>query len=948
MTNLRKMTLNINGADRMFICDPQTDTLASVIRRLGLTGTKVGCGTGVCGSCSVILNGKVVRSCTKKIKNIEEYSQVITVEGIGTPMHLHPLQVAFMHHGAVQCGFCSPGFIVSAYQLLQENAAPTREEVRDWFRKHRNLCRCTGYKQIVNAVMEAAKVIRGECSIEDIKSPLPEDKEYYGKTLPRPAALGKVCGVTDYGDDIELKMPENTLHVVMVQPKVAHHARIIKIHTEEAEKMDGVYKVITHRDVKGSNRLNMFTFLPWSQASEPTHVLLAEDKIFNYGDIIALVAADTKAQAVAAAEKVTLEYEKLPAYTSYLEAAMPEAIRIHEDHPNVWSRQPLVKGAGYDTPEMFDDAEYVAEGSFYSSREPHMPIEGDTVQAYWGDDGLLTVHCKTQALYTNLGDIAEATGLPAEKIRVIANPTGGCFGWGIAAATYAIAAIACMACDDKPVAFSMTYQQYMAFSGKRSPSYCNARMACDKDGKITAVEFDAGIDHGAYDELGDDIISPYVRFLFFPYYVPNALGVARVATTNHSYGTAYRGYGSPQAYTTSEALMDMMAEKICMDPFEFRFRNIARPGETNITSAEFPNYPMEEMMLKMKPIYEKALEDAKKYDTPEIRRGVGVAWGGYKVTEGEADRCEVWLELREDGKIIKYDTWEDVGQGGDIGSLHCTLEALKPLGVTPDNIVLIQNDSKYCPDSGESAASRQHYMNGKAIVRAADKLMNAMRKEDGTYRTYAEMISENIPVKYSGMFANSEDDTVKEMDPNTGVGNPQPEYCYALFLAEVEVETATGKTKVIGMTCVDDVGTIGDIAALNGQAFGGMSHSIGFALKENYEDVEKHTDPLRGGVPSIDEIPDRFDVIHNVTYRESNPFGSSGASEAYQSGGHMAVINAISNACGVRIYELPALPEKVKAGIDALAEGKSIDPPKRYYLGSDFEEEMEFIRNNPV
>ncbi|MCI9597573.1 MAG: molybdopterin-dependent oxidoreductase [Firmicutes bacterium] len=944
---LKKMTLNINGADRMFICDPEQDTLADVIRRLGLTGTKVGCGVGVCGACSVILNGKVTRSCTKKIKSIKEYSKVVTIEGIGSPMHLHPLQVAFMNHGAVQCGFCSPGFIVSAYQLLQENPDPTREAIRDWFHKHRNLCRCTGYKQIVNAVMEAAKVMRGECDIEDIKQPMPDDKEYYGKALPRPAALGKVCGVTDYGDDIELKMPPETLHVVMVQPKVAHHAKVLKINTAEAEAMEGVYKVVTHKDIKGSNRLNMFTFLPWSTASEPTHVLLVEDKIVNYGDIVALVAADTKAHAIAAAEKVTIKYETLPAYTNYLEAAMPDAIRIHEDHPNVWSRQPVLKGAGYDTPQIFDDAPHVVEGRFYSSREPHMPIEGDTVQAYWGDDGLLTIHCKSQAVYTNLGDIAEATGLPEEKIRVIANPTGGCFGWGIAAATYAIAAIACLACDDKPIAFSMTYQQYMAFSGKRSPSYCNARMACDDAGKILAVEFDAGIDHGAYDELGDDIISPYARFLFFPYNVPNAIGVARVATTNHSYGTAYRGYGSPQAYTTSEALMDMMAEKLGMDPFEIRWNNIARPGDSNITSALFPNYPMEEMMEKLRPIYEKAVAEAKAKDRPEKRGGVGLAWGGYKVTEGAADECVVYLELREDGKFVKYDTWEDVGQGGDVGSLHCTLEALKPLGVTPDDIVLIQNDSKHCPNSGESAASRQHYMNGKAVVRAAEALMNAMRKPDSTYRTYQEMVDQGIPTKYEGMYANKEDDSVVEMDPNTGVGNPQPEYCYALFLAEVEVDTDTGKTTVIGMTCVDDVGVIGDIEALNGQAYGGMSHSIGFALTENYEDVTKHTDPLRGGVPTIKEIPDQFHVIHNTTYRTSNPFGSSGASEAYQSGGHMAVINAIKDACGVRIYELPASPEKVKAGIDALAAGKTIEPPKRYFLGTEFKEEMEYIRNNP-
>ena len=945
---LRKMTLNINGADRMFICDPEKDTLASVVRRLGLTGTKVGCGTGVCGSCSLILNGKVIRSCTKKIGKIEEYSEVITIEGIGSPMHLHPIQVAFMNNGAVQCGFCIPGFIVSTYALLKENPNPTREDVRDWFQKHRNICRCTGYKQIVDAVMEAAKVMRGECTVEDIKLKAPEDNEYYGKAMVRPAALAKVCGVCDYGDDIELKMPENTLHAVMVQPKVAFFAKVKAIHTEEAEKMPGVYKVVTSKDVKGSNRLQWYVCCDTAQASEATHMLLVEDKIYNYGDVVALVVADTKAHARAAAEKVTIDWEQLPEYRTYLEAAMPDAMRIHEDHPNVWAMQPTVKGEGHDVPKLIDEADNVVEGSFYSSREPHMSIEGDTVQAYWGDDGLLTVHCKAMCIYGNIGDIAEATGVEEDKIRVIENPTGGTFGWGCSSGSYALAAIACTACDDMPVALSMTYAEFMALSGKRCPSYSNSRLACDNDGKIIAAEFDLGYDHGAYNELGDDIIGRAARFTYFPYNVPNVLGLSRVACTNHNYGAAYRGYGSPQAYTCSEAMMDMMAERLGMDPFEIRWVNIAREGETNINSYPFVDYPMEKIMKEMKPIYDAAVARAKKEDTPEKRRGVGIAWGGYNVTEGVEDECSVAVELNKDNKFVKYDTWQDQGQGGDIGSLHIMLEAFKELKVTPDDIVLIQNDSKYCPDSGASASSRQHYWNSITTKAAADQLMAAMKKADGSYRTYEEMVAEGIPTKYEITASNPDDPDIVPLDPNTGVGNPTPDYTYSLYCAEVEVDVKTGKTTVLALHCVDDVGVIGDIASVNGQAYGGMSHSIGFALSENYEDVVKHNNMAGAGIPSIKDIPDELNVHHIVTYRKKNPFGSSGASEAFQSGDHMAVINAINNACGVRVYELPATAEKVKAGIEALAKGEKVMSPKKYFLGSDFYEEMERIKNNPI
>ena len=185
------------------------------------------------------------------------------------------------------------------------------------------------------------------------------------------------------------------------------------------------------------------------------------------------------------------------------------------------------------------------------------------------------------------------------------------------------------------------------------------------------------------------------------------------------------------------------------------------------------------------------------------------------------------------------------------------------------------------------------------------------------------------------------------MDPNTGVGNPTPAYTYGLFLAEVEVDTATGKTTILRYTSVDDVGVVGNPTSVDGQAYGGLSHCMGFALSENYDDVEKHANIWRRHSHHQGHSDD-FNVIHLENLRSTNPYGSSGASEAFQSSGHMAVINAINNACGVRIYELPARPEKVKEGIEKLARGEEILPPKKYFLGSDFEEEMENIKNNPV
>lgn len=560
------------------------------------------------------------------------------------------------------------------------------------------------------------------------------------------------------------------------------------------------------------------------------------------------------------------------------------------------------------------------------------------------------------AIYANVGDISEATGLPAEKVRVVENPTGGTFGWGIAGATYSLAAIACIACDNRPVAFSMEYEEFMAFSGKRSPAYVNTRLACDNSGKIIAAEWDAGFDHGAYIELGDDVITRLSRFIYFPYNLPSALGLSRVAVTNHAYGTAYRGYGSPQAYTASEAVMDMMAEKLNIDPFDFRRINIAKPGDLTNGMYEFNIYPMKDIMDKMEPIYRNAKKEAEDFNNKsdgKIKRGVGIAWGGYNVTEGVSDQCTVSLELAPDNKIIKRDTWQDVGQGGDIGSLMVTLEALRTTfgdkrKFTREDVVLEQNDSKFCPDHGASASSRSHFMNGISSKACAEKLLEAMLKPDGTLRTYDEMIDEGIETKYENQFLNESFGNLEAIDPNTGKANPTPDYTYALFVAEVEVDTETGKTTVLKYHCVDDVGVIGNIDAVNGQAYGGISHSIGFALSENYDDVKKHNNILGAGIPTIKDIPDEISIDHLVTERNTNPFGSSGASEAYQSSGHVAVINAINNATGVRIFDLPATADKVKEGLEKIKSGETIKSPDKYYLGSDFYETMEDIVNNPV
>jgi aldehyde oxidoreductase len=942
MVRLERKTLIINGAERSVLCNPEQDSLGFALRRLGLTGVKLGCKKGVCGACSVLLDGKVVRSCARKMKNVEERVEIITIEGIGTPMNLHPLQQAWITYGGVQCGFCTPGFIVSAYGLLRQNLSPTREDVRAWFERHRNICRCTGYIPLVDAVMAAAEVMRGEKTMEDISFRLEGD--IYGSKYPRPSALAKVCGVSDFGDDVALKMPEGTAYLAPVLSKVSH-GKLIGLDVSEAEKMPGVIKVLTAKDIKGQNIVLGLGINHPRERGEGGHsmAVMAERKINKRGEVLALVAADTEDNARKAAGMVRQNVEPLPEYLNYLDAVAPNAIEIFEGTPNMHCMQPLLKGE--DTREIMDDSAFVVEGSFATQHEPHLPIEPDTVQGYWGADGMLTIQGKSQFLALWRANIAVATGIAPEKVRVIMNPAGGSFGYAVQAAQGALVATAVINLN-MPCSMTLSYEEHNLCTGKRTASHANGRLACDKNGKITAAEWDIGIDHGAYADIADQILHSVTRMAYHGYNIPNIMALARISATNLAQCSPYRGFGTPQINASSEALSDMLAVKAGMDPFEFRYINMAKPGDLNINSYLYKDYPMVQLMDIARPHYKDFKDSAAKNSTATKKRGVGVSVGGFNVTLGPFDSAEVALELNADGTVTHYNTWQDVGQGGDIGTLTHTVKALAALNLKPEQVRLVTNDTKRCPDTSISAASRSHYMAGNATLNAAEKLLDAMRKKDGSFRSYDEMVKDGIPTKYVGRYDQS-GLGLTEPSPNTGVGDRTPEYMYCVNLAEVEVDVETGKTKILRFTAVSDCGVIGNRLAVDGQAYGGLSHSMGYALSEEYSDPDKHTNIAACGLPTIEEIPDKITVIHVENPRRLGPNGSGGLSENFQSSGHMAVINAIANAIGARVYELPAKPEKVKAALEAKRRGEDLKP-KKYFLGSDFYEELDDIRANPL
>lgn len=903
---MEKKTLIINGIPRVVFAKPDTTLMTILREHLLLTDVKNGCDEGQCGACSVILNGKLSLSCLIKMAKVPDSSTVLTVEGIGTPGNLHPIQQAFIFHGAAQCGICTPGFVVSAKALLDQNPNPTRQQVRDWFTQHHNVCRCNGYKPFVDGVMDAAAVLRGEKTMKDITFTLPADGEIWGSKYPRPTAVSKVTGALDYGGDLGLKMPPGTLQLALVQAEVSH-ANILAIDTSEAEKMPGVYKVVTHKDVKGKNRITGLITFPTNKGDGWDRPILCDTKVYQYGDAMAIVCADTRENAEAAAKKVKVDLEELPAYMSAPAAMADDAIEIHPGTPNVYFEQRSVKGE--DTGPLMEKAAFTAEGEYYLQRQPHLTVEPDVGFAYFDEDGRLTIHSKSIGIYLHHAMIAPGLGIEPDKLRLIQNPAGGTFGYKFSPTMEALLGVACMA-TGRPVFLRYNYHQHMTYTGKRSPFWIKLKMGADKDGKLIAMESDWSVDHGPYSEFGDLLTLRGNQFIGAGYDIANIRGIGRTVATNHAWGSAFRAYGSPQSFLASESLIDELAEKMGMDPFDLRYINIYRPGATTPTGQTPEVTSFVEMFDALRPLYQEAKERAKKETTPEKMKGVGISLGIYGCGLDGADSSEAWIELTKEGVTV-YSTWEDHGQGADMGALGTAHHALMPLGIKPEQIKLVMNDTANTPNSGPSGGSRQQVVTGNAIKNGCELLVAAMRKKDGAFRTYDEMVAENIPLRYSGKWTAS---IATNCDEN-GQGKPFSTYMYGVFMAEVSVDAKTGKTRVDRYTMMADVGKINNKLVVDGQIYGGIAQGIGLALSEDFEDIQKHDNMRGAGIPYANDIPDEINVQYFETPRPDGPFGAAGVGELPLTSPHVAVINAIYNATGVRIRHLPAYPEKVLAGL---------------------------------
>ncbi len=903
------ISFTLNGRTVTVRSDPSR-TLLEVLRNdLGLTGTKQGCDLeGECGACTVLLEGVPVRSCLTPLGKVQGRS-VLTVEGLGDPERLHPVQKAFADAGAVQCGYCTPGMIMGAAALLMRNPNPSRAEIVDALEG--NLCRCTGYAKIVAAVELAAARMRGEAA----EAAAPGEKVIGGDSL-RVDVAERVTGRTRYVEDIP--MPD-ALHMRVVRSP-HFHARVVALNADKALQVPGVLRVLTAADIPGQNSLEGYS-------KDETVLVPVGGTVKMVGDAVALVVATTPEAAQAGAEAVEVGYDPLPVALDPQEALSPNAVSIHADG-NVLSTFAVAHG---DADEALAASDVRVDTTYRTSYLEHATLEREAALGYIDEAGRITVVSGTHEPHWHRDFVAPVLGLEPSEVRVITPPTGGSFGkrqdpWLAAATALAVYHMR------RPVRIAYTRRESFDASPKRHPYTCQYAVGATKDGELTGLRLRVTANTGAYDSGGYWIPNYAVVAGGGPYRWRGVDAFAQSVYTNGPKSGQMRGYGTPQSNFALECTLDELIQRLGDDPVEFRLRNAIRQHETT-----WLGYPVAEslgyrqVLEAIRPRYQALEAAARAFNESERgpwRKGVGVAGMWYRFGKYGVPRVAAEAELGLDGRFVVYCSAPDYGQG--IATVMVQLAA-ETLGVSRDAIRLVNADTATTLDSGVPGASRATYWVGGAVCRAVTSLREVVAeaasemldcppsavvltddrvmvqgdaaRSVGLREVAAEMERLGQSRKVTGVFDLREQFPQHEREVYT------PHFVTGAHVAEVLVNVATGQVRVTRVVAAHDVGRAINPRDAQGQVEGAIVMGLGAALLEEYvpgvtTGFSDYYIPTAKAMPEIEVI-----LIEVPSYQ--GPFGAKGLGEAATLPAAPAIVNAISRAIGARIREIPATPERV-------------------------------------
>ncbi len=776
-------TFHVNGRE---VTATRERNLLHLLRDdLDVTSVKNGCSEGSCGACMVLVDGRATKACLLDAGKVDGKS-VVTVEGL-SPREKNVFAWAFANAGAVQCGFCMPGMVISTKGLLDANPEPRPEDVTKAL--SHGMCRCTGYVKIEKAVMESARILREGAEVPDSH----EIPLAVGSRVPRPDALAKVLGTAVYVDD--MRVPGMLHGAVLRAPKP--RVKVLGIDATEALALPGVMAVLTAADVPGQ-RLQGHIVKDW-----PALVAVGEETRY-VGDALALVAAQTREIAREAVAKIRLDCEVLPPLVDPHRALDADAPRLHPNG-NLLAKSVLRRG---DAEKAIAEAAYVVRERFRTPETEHAFMEPESALAVPEPDGTLTVYTGTQSIYDDLHGIVGVLGVPPDRVKVVSACVGGGFGGKEDLSVQHHAALLAFR-TGSPVKLTLERQESIRVHPKRHAMDMDYTVAADASGRITAVSARILEDTGAYASLGGPVLQRACTHAAGPYRIANVDVEGTGVYTNNPPGGAFRGFGVPQVCFAMESCVTLLAKKMGLDPWEIRWRNAVEPGDV-LPNGQIADAgtALKETLLAVKEAY---------LSRPDAGIACAVKNAGLGVGLSDVGRVRIRVE---GGKAVVYTSAACVGQGLASVLMQFVAEAS---GLSWDAIAVARPDTSNSPDGGTTTASRQTVFNGEAARLAALDL-----RSDLVSHTLEELEGREYYREYSGV------------TDRFGSDKPNP-VSHVAYSYATHVVLLDGNGKLESVVAAHDIGRAVNPAQVEAQIEGGVTMGLGYALTEDF--------PLRDGEP---------------------------------------------------------------------------------------------------
>lgn len=817
------MHFSLNGEQKDCQEQPGDLNLLYYLRTVALlTSVKNGCGEGSCGTCTVLVEGKALRSCKLKLSQVQN-KRVVTVDGLSR-REKEIYSQAFALSGAVQCGFCTPGMVISAKALLDVNPLPSRTEIKHALRG--NLCRCTGYVKIIDAVSSAATLLRGEERPVAYVGPAG-----IGSRFPRPDAVAKTLGTAIFTDDVVLP---GMLYAAVLRPPWPR-IKVQAISTAKATGLPGVVAVLTALDIPGQ-KYHGYIKKDW-----PVLVACGEETRY-LGDALAIVVAETPSLAYSALRHIELACEVLPPLSSPQSALAADAPELHPGG-NVLSRTQVGRG---DVVVALENCSYVVTAHYSTPMTEHAFLEPESAIASWEGDYLM-LQCASQSVHHDQHEVAAILGLPLDSIRVRNNYIGGAFGGKEDLSVQHHVALAAWH-TRRPVKLTLGREESMLVHPKRHPMEVEMTLGCDENGHLLALQAEIVADTGAYASLGGPVLERAVTHATGPYRIPCLSIRGQAIYTNNPPAGAFRGFGVPQTAFAIESQLDRLAELVGISPWEIRYRNALVTGDVLSTGQVVGDVHLRDTLLAVKAVYESG---------PYVGIACGMKNVGLGV--GLTDIGRATLRVRDE-RVVVLTGAACLGQGLAAVLLQMVCEVTS---LAPEAVEVVLADTTCTEDSGATTASRQTLFTGEAVRRAAKKLA-------------ADLVC--LPLsQLSGREYSGEYRPVTDKLESASIA-PRTHVAYSFGTQVVKLNE---DGKVCHVTAAYDVGRAVNPTLLEGQVEGGILMGLGYALTENF--------PVRDCIPSCrslgklglwraSDVPE-ISIILVEKNQDQHAFGAKGIGE---------------------------------------------------------------------